>query len=142
MVAAGVAALDAEEILIDGEAVCFDADGLPDFNRLLTSAGQQEACLVAFDLLALDGEDLRPLPLLARRARLQELFDGAPDSLRFSEHMKGPAGEALFRHACAMNLEGIVSKKVTAPYLSGRRSCWRKIVNSDYPRLRHLRGAA
>jgi ATP-dependent DNA ligase len=51
---------------VDGEALCFDADGLPDFNRLLTSAGQREACLVAFDLLAVDGEDLRPLPLLER----------------------------------------------------------------------------
>ena len=56
-----------------------------------------------------------------RRTRLQELLAAAPDALRFSEHMEGSAGEALFRYACAMNLEGIVSKKVTAPYLSGRR---------------------
>lgn len=114
-VVAAVAALDADDLLIAGEAVCFDADGPPDFNRFLTSAGQQEACLVGFDLLAIDGEDLRPLPLLARRARLQGLFDGVGPALRFSDHMEGPTGEALFRHACAMNLEGIVSKKVTAP---------------------------
>ena len=139
-----VAQLEGDELLIDGEAVLFDGAGLPDFNGLLTTTGQREACLVGFDLLAVDGEDLRPLPLLARRGRLQELFAAAPAGLRFSEHMEGPAGAALYRHACAMNLEGIVSKKVTAPYLSGRRSCWRKIKNPRYDRARrpmHPRGA-
>jgi bifunctional non-homologous end joining protein LigD len=133
-IVAGFEALDAGEIVVDGEAVAFSPAGLPDFNRLLTAAGQPDACLVAYDLLAVDGEDLRPLPLLARRKRLQELFAAAPPALRFSEHMEGPDGATLFRHACAMGLEGIVSKKVTAPYLSGRRSCWRKIKNPTYAR--------
>jgi bifunctional non-homologous end joining protein LigD len=70
--------------------------------------------------------------LLARRERLQALLAGAPPGLLFSEHLEGQHGEALFRHACAMNLEGIVSKKLMAPYLSGRRSSWLKVKNPGY----------
>jgi hypothetical protein len=58
----------------------------------------------------LNGEDLRPLPLEERRARLQRALRGAGKALRFSEHLKGD-GEAIFRHACALGLEGIVSKR-------------------------------
>ena len=80
------------------------------------------------------GEDVRPLPLLARRARLQALLEDAGQGLRFSEHMEGPVGEAMFRHACRLGLEVIVSTKPTAPYLSGRRSSWLKIKNPSYER--------
>src|SRR4051794_12668191 len=62
------------------------------------------------------------------------LLAGAPHGLLFSDHMDGPDGEAMFRHACRLGFEGIVSKKITAPYLSGRRSCWRKIKNPGYER--------
>lgn len=123
------------DVLLDGEAVAHCANGLPDFHRTLSTAGQREACLVAFDLLAVDNDDLRPLPLLVRRTWLQALLShaGAP-TLLFSEHMDGEHGDAMFRHACAMGLEGIVSKKVTAPYLSSRRACWLKIKNPGYER--------
>jgi bifunctional non-homologous end joining protein LigD len=60
-----IEALEPDELVLDGEAVLFGADGLPDFNGLLRTEGQPQACLVAFDLLSVDGEDLRPLPLLA-----------------------------------------------------------------------------
>src|SRR3954451_15398155 len=77
------------DVLIDGGAVTHCENGLPDFPRTLSAAGQREACLLAFDLLAVDGEDLRPLPLLARRWRLEALLKGCPDALIFSEHMTG-----------------------------------------------------
>jgi bifunctional non-homologous end joining protein LigD len=131
---AAVAQLEPTDLLIDGEAVLFGRDGLPDFNGLLTSAGQQEASLVAFDLLAVDGEDLRLLPLLARRRRLQAVLGEDRPGLRFSEHMEGGDGEPLFRHACRLGLEGIVSKRADRPYRSGRCPHWLKIKNPAYAR--------
>jgi len=131
---AAVAALDAEELLIDGEAVLFNADGIPDFNGLLTNKGQRDACLLAFDLIEVDGLDLRPLPLLARRTRLDGLLAEAPPGLRFSEHMEGADGDALFTHACRMGLEGIVSKRADRGYRSGRCPHWLKIKNPTYQR--------
>jgi ATP-dependent DNA ligase len=84
-----------------------------------------------------DGEDLQPLPLLARRKRLEALLAGAPHGLLFSDHMDGPDGEAMFRHACRLGLEGIVSKKLAAPYLwagarAGGRSRIRRMSGGSY----------
>ena len=93
------------------------------------------ACLFAFDLLRLNGEDLRPLPLEERRATLRKALRGAGKALRFSEHLEGD-GEAIFRHACALGLEGIVSKRRDARYRSGRSLTWLKIKNPDYERCR------
>src|SRR5437763_11106506 len=88
------------------------------------------ACFFAFDVLMLGGDDLRPLPLSLRRNMLAELpIDGA---LQFSEHMQGPDGEAMFRHACRMGLEGIISKRADRPYRSGRCRSWLKIKNPNY----------
>jgi bifunctional non-homologous end joining protein LigD len=83
----------------------------------------------AFDLLRLNGEDLRPLPLEERRARLRKALRGADKALRFSERLEGD-GEAIYRHACALGLEGIVSKRRDARYRSGRSLTWLKIKNS------------
>ena len=87
--------------------------------RPASEDGGAAACLFAFDLLRIDGEDLRPLPLEDRRARLRKALKGANKALRFSEHLEGN-GEAIFRHACALGLEGIVSKRRDARYRSGR----------------------
>jgi bifunctional non-homologous end joining protein LigD len=73
-----------DEVLLDGEGLAHCAAGLPDFNRTLSTAGQQEACLIAFDLLMVNGEDLRPLPLLTRRKRLHALLEAAGPALRFT----------------------------------------------------------
>jgi bifunctional non-homologous end joining protein LigD len=75
--------------------------GLPDFHDLRSDEGGAAACLFAFDLLRLNGEDLRPLPLEERRGRLRRALRGANKALRFSEHLGGD-GEAIFRHACAL----------------------------------------
>ncbi|HEX8663572.1 MAG TPA: DNA ligase [Beijerinckiaceae bacterium] len=132
-VAAAVRALPVERIVLDGEAVAHCGAGLPDFNGLMSQNGQAAACLYAFDLLRLEAEDLRPHPLGERRARLADLVAAAADPvLRFSEHLEAAEGPALFRHACAMGLEGIVSKRADRPYRSGRSPHWLKIKNPSY----------
>jgi bifunctional non-homologous end joining protein LigD len=84
-------------------------------------------------LLRLHGEDLRPLPLEERRARLRKALRGAGKALRISEHLEGD-GKAIFRHACALGLEGIVSKRRDSRYKSGRSLTWLKVKNPDYAR--------
>src|SRR4051812_17714184 len=128
--------------MIDGEAVAHCPEGLPDFYRALGSDGQARACLFAFDLLHVGRDDLRGLELVERRALLQKYLAKAGPALRFSEHMEGPDGAAMFRHACAMGLEGIVSKKLAAPYLSGRCRSWLKVKNPTYRRRGELSQAA
>ena len=86
-------------------------DGHPDFHALRSKRGCRDACLMTFDLLGLDGSSLLSLPLHARRAQLAALIVGQVDALLFSGQVAGSQGEALFRHACALGLEGIVSKK-------------------------------
>jgi len=65
---------------------------------------------------------------------LQKALKKAGPALRFSEHMAGAAGEAMFRHACAMGLEGIISKRVASRYKSGSCIAWVKVKNSEYER--------
>jgi bifunctional non-homologous end joining protein LigD len=95
--------------LIDGEAVICGPDGVSDFERLHSREHDASVFLYAFDLLALDGLDLRHERLDDRRARLRMLL-ARPDGLRFSEHDAGD-GNVMFRHACKLGPEGIVSKR-------------------------------
>jgi bifunctional non-homologous end joining protein LigD len=122
--------------MIDGEAVVENTNGVPDFSALQAALGAREgpghkaaheAVLYAFDLLHLDGRDLRGLPLTARKRQLADLVPhGATGALRFSEHNEAE-GEPMWRHACQMGLEGIVSKRRDCPYRSGRSGDWLKI---------------
>jgi len=116
-----------DSVTIDGEAVCLLEDGRPDFHTLRSRPTCRDARLVAFDLLALNGQDLRRMPLHERRKRLAALLSGWHEALWFSGDVRGPDGEALFRKACAMGLEGIVSKRIDMPYRSGSFTGWRKI---------------
>ena len=93
----------------------------------------RDAQLIAFDLLMIEDEDLRPQPLIARRARLAEMLPAGSATLRFSEHIEGD-GPAVFRHACAMGLEGIVSKRKEAAYRSGQSDRWFKVKNPAFQR--------
>jgi bifunctional non-homologous end joining protein LigD len=86
--------------LITGQDLC-----LPDFHRLLGD-GATSACLYVFDLLAINGEDLKRTPLVERRKRLARLVRKASPALRFSEHLEGD-GRRIFEHACRLGLEGI-----------------------------------
>ncbi len=78
--------------------------------------------------------DLRQVELVGRRAMLKKLLRKAGPALMFSEHMDGANGEAMFRHACALGLEGIISKRLDKPYSSGRCQHWRKVKNPRYER--------
>ena len=128
-IADAVRALPASRVVIDGEAVAHCLEGLPHFNWLLSGDGQASACLYAFDLLWLEAQDLRGVELIGRRRMLVKALKKAGPALRFSEHMSGTAGEAMFRHACAMGLEGIVSKRVASRYKSGSCLAWVKVKN-------------
>lgn len=121
------------DAIIDGEIVGLDAHGAPDFAALQAALSDGETdtlIFFAFDLLFADGEDLRKLPLSARKERLHELLDkarcGRKESLiRYVDHFD-TGGDAILRSACKLSLEGIVSKKLSASYVSGRSQNWTK----------------
>ncbi|MGC1302263.1 MAG: DNA ligase D [Caulobacteraceae bacterium] len=114
--------------LIDGEVVALDRTGAPDFAALQVAISDEKTdnlIFFVFDLLFAGGEDLRALPLLERKARLKVLVEGAPANIRYVDHFV-TAGDAVLQSACRMDLEGIVSKKLDAPYQSGRSETWAK----------------
>jgi bifunctional non-homologous end joining protein LigD len=119
--------LPADSAILDGEVVFIGRNGRPDFQGLRGALGRKTGRLhyYAFDLLFLDGEDLRRKPLLERKRRLQALLRGAPEQLQYVEHMRGDS-RLIVEHACKLGLEGIVSKQVETPYKSGRQESWRK----------------
>ncbi len=126
--AASVAALGLRDALLDGEMVALDAAGRSDFSRLqdaLSQGHDRDLFFYAFDLLHLDGWDLRPCRLLDRKAVLQRL-SGWRGAVRYSDHMTGQAA-ALHQQACARHLEGIVCKRGDAPYRAGRSRDWVKV---------------
>jgi bifunctional non-homologous end joining protein LigD len=96
--------------------------------------------LYGFDLLELDGEDLRGLPLADRKKRLARLLGRRRIGIVLSEHTDED-GALLFVHACRMGLEGIVSKRLTAPYRSGPSRDWLKVKNPDSPAVIRAREA-
>jgi bifunctional non-homologous end joining protein LigD len=116
--------------ILDGEVCALDENGAPDFAALQSalSEGKTDALIYfAFDLLFEGSEDLRNLPLISRKARLQQLLSDAGEDarLRFVEHFDD-GGEAVLRSACRLSLEGIVSKRSDAIYESGRTATWAK----------------
>ena len=132
-----VAALPVESAVIDGEAIVLRPDNSCDFEALRSRQGQAEAILVAYDLMEADGQDVRPEPLEERRKRLAKLLSRSNKALRdgiqLSEAITGD-GAAIFRHACWMDLEGIVSKRIGSRYVSGRTRAWLKTKNPDFER--------
>ena len=130
-------ALPVKSVTLDGEGVVVEPRGVTDFNRLRTALagrdGARAVFLYGFDLLELDGHDLRREPWEIRRATLTGLLCKAGEGLRPSEHLGGTAGATIFRHACALGLEGIIAKRRDRPYQSGRCSDWVKVKNPDAP---------
>ena len=132
--------LRTKSFTLDGEAVVAGADGVAVFNALHRRGRVVNAILQAFDLLELDGEDLRPLPLGKRKDRLARLLARVRAGIAINEHTDED-GAVVFLHACRMGLEGIVSKRLTAPYRSGRSTDWIKVKNPDSPAMvRHREG--
>jgi bifunctional non-homologous end joining protein LigD len=116
------ARLPASSVTLDGEGVACDPNGVTNFDLLRAALGRpakREVFLYAFDLLEFDGRDMRREPWSERRAKLARLLRGAGHGVQLSDHIEGNDGEAMFRHACAMGLEGIVAKRRDRPYRSG-----------------------
>jgi len=120
------------DALIDGEIVALDHNGVPDFSTLqaaISDGKTDDLIFYAFDLLFAGGEDLRRLPLDQRKARLRKLLEARPRakarSIRYVEHFES-GGDAILGSACKLSLEGIISKKLSAPYHSGRSESWTK----------------
>jgi bifunctional non-homologous end joining protein LigD len=129
-VAEAVRGLPARQFAIDGEIAVLNDHGQSSFGDLqdaLSDGRDEKLSLVAFDLLYLDGKDLRAAPLLERKKLLRKLLPAGAETavLRYSDHAEG-SGEALFAEANKRHLEGIVSKRVAAPYRSGRVGDWLK----------------
>ena len=102
---------------------------------LFSRNGAPEAFLYAFDVLELDGRDLRKARGRLRRAALVALLDGAGDGIRLCEHIEDVDGAVVFRQACVMGLEGIVAKRLDSRYQSGRCREWIKIKNPAHPAI-------
>jgi bifunctional non-homologous end joining protein LigD len=128
-VRAAIAALAAKSAIVDTEVAVVLPDGKTSFQALQNAiggpvTGGQLACF-AFDLLFLDGEDLRQLPLTERKARLRALVGTRKGVVRYCDHVEG-RGSEVFAAACAQGLEGIISKRRDAPYRGGRGPAWVK----------------
>jgi bifunctional non-homologous end joining protein LigD len=131
--------IKASSFLIDGEAVIARDDGTPDFHALRNRRRGREVVLFAFDLIGHDDEDLCGLPLIERKRRLAKLLGRSKRrAIQFTEHLTGD-GQTVFDHVCRMGLEGIVSKRVDAPYRSGISTTWLKTKNPASEAVRRER---
>jgi bifunctional non-homologous end joining protein LigD len=118
---------------VDGEAIACDDSGVPSFNLLLHRKRDDRVFLYAFDLIELDGEDLRREPLEQRKIELRRLLADTETALVFNEWIDGEEfdGATVFEHARSLGLEGIVSKRKDSRYVSGRSPYWLKMKNPN-----------
>jgi bifunctional non-homologous end joining protein LigD len=129
-IAKAIAKLKVDSAVVDGEAVVLDDKGRSDFQALqcmLKDKSNDSPVFFAFDLLFCDGVDLRQVPLIQRKETLKSILDRSKlePTINYSEHVRGE-GEKVVDKACAMSLEGIVSKRADAPYVSRRDPTWLK----------------
>ncbi|RZN33768.1 DNA ligase D [Bradyrhizobium sp. Leo121] len=128
-IANGAERLKVKSAVIDGEAMVYGSNGLPDFQQLRRELGRRESAQLhyhAFDLLYLDGYDLRAAALKERKELLKHVLADAPKTFILVEHVLAD-GDEIFRNACRMGLEGLVAKRIDAPYRSGRQESWVKL---------------
>jgi ATP-dependent DNA ligase len=118
-----------------GEAVVLGVGGVADFDALHSRKHEHEVQLYAFDILALDGDDLRGLPLSLRKTNLARLLARRPDGIFVAPFEQGEIGPELFQAACRMGLEGLVSKRRDRPYQAGRSKHWVKVKNRSHPAM-------
>ena len=123
-----LARLRSRSCIIDGEAVCCNDNGVASFDRIRYRQHDGSVFLYAFDLIELNGDDLRRDPLEVRKATLASVLAKAAPGLRLNEHIEAD-GPTVFAHACKMGLEGIVSKRRDSTYRSGRSPDWLKSKN-------------
>jgi bifunctional non-homologous end joining protein LigD len=116
-------------------------DGTSDFDALASRKHDKRAMLCAFDMLAGDGEDLRGFPLALRKGGLAQLLADQVDGIFIAEYEQGDIGDVLFKIACNMGLEGVVSKHLDRPYGAGRCKHWVKVKNPRAPGVQQGEGA-
>ena len=134
-IVAAVTVLPVRSRLIDGEAVVCDESGLAVFELIRGYRHDAAAVLCAFDLLEVDGKDLRRPPIEERKDTLVKLLSHPHEGIAFNQHYAGD-GAMIFKHACAFGCEGIVSKRLGSPYRSGRVDHWLKVKNPAAPAVR------
>lgn len=118
------------QTVLDGEIVCLDKKGRPKFNDLLFHRG--EPSFVAFDILMIDGKDLRREKLTDRKHELRRLLSRDPQfRVQYADHVEGH-GTALFERVCRLDLEGIVAKHAFGTYTTDEKTTWFKIKNRNY----------
>jgi bifunctional non-homologous end joining protein LigD len=121
--------LPVQNAILDGEVVCFDSNGVSQFNELMSRKG--EPVFYAFDLLWLNGDDLRSLPLIERKRRLHELVrTSRSHAIIYAQHIEDQ-GIGLFEEICSRDLEGIVAKRRLGIYKNNGLG-WKKIKNPKY----------
>jgi bifunctional non-homologous end joining protein LigD len=130
LIVEALARLRSRSCVIDGEAVACDDNGLASFERIRYRRHDGDVFLYAFDLIELNGDDLRRDPLQVRKATLASILAKARPGIRLNKHIEGD-GPTVFAHACKMGLEGIVSKRKDSAYRSGRSPDWVKMKNSS-----------
>ena len=129
--------LRARSCILDGEAVACGEDGIALFERIRYRRHDASVFMYAFDLIELNGDDLRREPLEVRKAALERVLERAGSGVRFNEHLEAE-GPLVFEHACRLGLEGIVSKRKGSRYQSGRSRDWLKAKNPEAPAVTRL----
>jgi bifunctional non-homologous end joining protein LigD len=135
LIVEALARLRSRSCIIDGEAVACGDDGISSFERIRHHHHDGSVFLYAFDLIELNGDDLRRDPLDVRKATLASVLARAGSGLRLNEHLEAD-GPTVFAHACKLGLEGIVSKRKDSRYRSGRSPDWIKSKNPQAPAVR------
>jgi len=130
-----VSALPVHSCIIDGEAIISDAPGLAVFSLIRSYRNGARATVCAFDLIEIDGEDLRWRPIEDRKAALKKLLHRSHPGIAFNKHFD-VEGTVVFHHACKLGCEGIVSKRLGSPYRFGRSNDWIKVKNPAAPAVK------
>lgn len=130
-IAAAVARLRVHDAVLDGEVCALDREGIPSFHLLQNPGAGATLSYPVFDLLWLNGEDQRRLPLEDRRARLEKIMRGTRDPLALSTTIEGSDWRKILNAACSAGLEGVIAKKLGSPYTPGRSKDWLKLKCSQ-----------
>ncbi|HMA74828.1 MAG TPA: DNA ligase [Xanthobacteraceae bacterium] len=133
-IAMALKSLPVRSCMIDGEAIVCDENGLADF-ELIRGHRTADAVHCAFDLLELDGRDLRRRPIEERKGLLTQLLHGSNLSIVLNQQYEGD-GAIVFREACRLGCEGIVSKRLGSTYRRGRSPLWVKVKNPNAPAVK------
>jgi bifunctional non-homologous end joining protein LigD len=135
IIAEAIEALPIRSCVIDGEAIVCDDSGLAVFELIRSHRSNAVAVLCAFDLLEVNGEDIRREPIEDRKRRLAGLLRLPHDGIALNEHFGGE-GAIIYKHACALGCEGIVSKRLGSPYRAGRSAHWLQVKNPAAPAVK------